>query len=205
MRVWRLSLRRTKSAIISWVGSFVFLCQPGSIIERKVSIQYHPEDQQLSLADSPWLFNIQHSSVQQINNKSIKMVRFDVYMNEHISEENVFKLPVVTLKTSKLYFLEAAQVAFTMKHKWYMALPNSSSLSCSETKQRIIKNLNKASGLKTFNLVGARCSVFVRAHRGSIVGFLLVQRFSVGLEYWSCFISVLNLDLYVCCFGVLMS
>ena len=33
----------------------------------------------------------------------------------------------------------------------------------------------------------------------STVGFLLLQRFSIGLaiEYSSCFISVLNLDLYV--------
>ena len=36
---------------------------------------------------------------------------------------------------------------------------------------------------------------------------MLDQRFSVGLvvEYSSCFISVMNLDLYVCCFDSLMS
>ena len=47
---------------------------------------------------------------------------------------------------------------------------------------------------------GARCSVFVRAHRGSTVGFLMLQSFSVGfaVEYSSC-ISLLNLYLYVCC------
>ena len=40
-----------------------------------------------------------------------------------------------------------------------------------------------------------------------IVGFLLLWRFSVGLaaEYSSCFISVLNLDLYIYCFDALMS
>ena len=46
-----------------------------------------------------------------------------------------------------------------------------------------------------------------RAHWGSTAGLLLLQRVSVGLavEYSSCFISVLNLDLYVCCVGALMS
>ena len=45
---------------------------------------------------------------------------------------------------------------------------------------------------QTYKLVGTRCSVFGRAHRCSTVGFLLLQRFSVGLavEYSSCFISV---------------
>ena len=49
--------------------------------------------------------------------------------------------------------------------------------------------------------------VFGQAHRGSTVGPLLLHRFSVGLavEYSSCFISVLNMDLYVRCFDALMS
>ena len=67
--------------------------------------------------------------------------------------------------------------------------------------------LIEGSGLKlSIKFVGARCSVFGRAHRGPTVGFLLFQRFSVGLaiEYSSCFISVLNLDLYVCCFDTLV-
>ena len=36
---------------------------------------------------------------------------------------------------------------------------------------------------------------------------LLLPRFSAGLavEFSSCFISVLNLGLYVCCFGALLS
>ena len=44
----------------------------------------------------------------------------------------------------------------------------------------------------SMKLVGARCSVFGRAHRGSTVGFLLLQRFSVGhaVGYSSCFVSV---------------
>ena len=48
--------------------------------------------------------------------------------------------------------------------------------------------------LDLMNLVVARCSVFGRAHRGSTVGFLLLQHFSVGLavEDSSCFISVSN-------------
>ena len=52
-----------------------------------------------------------------------------------------------------------------------------------------------------FSRLGAWCSVFGRAHLGATVGFLLLKRFSVGLtvEYSSGFISVLNLDLYVCC------
>ena len=43
-------------------------------------------------------------------------------------------------------------------------------------------------------------SVFGQAHRGSTVGLLLLQFFSVGLagEFSSCIITVLNLDLYVC-------
>ena len=46
----------------------------------------------------------------------------------------------------------------------------------------------------SIKLVGARCSVFGRAHWASSIRFLLLQRFSVGLivEY-----SVLNLDLPV--------
>ena len=42
--------------------------------------------------------------------------------------------------------------------------------------------------------------------RGSTVGFLLFQHFSGGyaIEYSSCFISVLNLDLYAYCFDALM-
>ena len=45
----------------------------------------------------------------------------------------------------------------------------------------------------SINLVRARCYVFGRAHRGSTVVFLLLQRFSVGLavEYSSWFISVI--------------
>ena len=41
---------------------------------------------------------------------------------------------------------------------------------------------------------------------GPTIGFLLRQRLSVGLavEYSSYFISVLNVDLYVCCFDALM-
>ena len=68
--------------------------------------------------------------------------------------------------------------------------------------------LNEGSGLKlSITSVGARCSVFGLAHRDSTVGFLLLQRFNVGLVvgYSSCFISVLNFDLYVCCFDALMS
>ena len=59
----------------------------------------------------------------------------------------------------------------------------------------------------SFKLVGAWCSVFGRAHRGSTVGLLLPQRFNVGLaaKYSSCFSSELNIDLYVCCCGALMS
>ena len=43
--------------------------------------------------------------------------------------------------------------------------------------------------------------------RSSTIEFLLLQHFSVGLavEYSSCFISLLDFDLYVCCFDVLMS
>ena len=55
----------------------------------------------------------------------------------------------------------------------------------------------KAPALKrSIKLVGTRC-VVERANRGSTVGFLLLQRFSVGLavEYSSFIISVLNLDL----------
>ena len=38
-------------------------------------------------------------------------------------------------------------------------------------------------------------------HCGSAIGFMFLQRFSVGLavEYSSFFISVLILDLYICC------
>ena len=65
---------------------------------------------------------------------------------------------------------------------------------------------NDGSGLQTI-LVGAWCSVFVWAHRGSTVGLLLLQRFNIGLtiEYSSWFISVLNLYLYVWCFCAFMS
>ena len=53
-------------------------------------------------------------------------------------------------------------------------------------------------------MVGAWWAVFGRAHRGSNVG---LQCFSVGftVEYSSCFISVLNFDLSVCCFDAQMS
>ena len=41
---------------------------------------------------------------------------------------------------------------------------------------------NEGSSLNTFNQVGwGSMLVFGRAHRGSTVGFLLLQRFSVGL------------------------
>ena len=55
--------------------------------------------------------------------------------------------------------------------------------------------------ISEIKIVGARCSVFGRANRRSAVGFLLLQRFSkcLAVEYSSCFISVLELDLYVCC------
>ena len=54
----------------------------------------------------------------------------------------------------------------------------------------------------SIKLVGARCSVFGRAHRDSTIKFLLLQHFSVAfaVKCSSCFISVLNFDLYVCCF-----
>ena len=54
---------------------------------------------------------------------------------------------------------------------------------------------------------GARCPVFGLAHRGSTIGFPVLQRFSVGIavEYSSCFMPVFNLDLYVCCFVTLRS
>ena len=37
--------------------------------------------------------------------------------------------------------------------------------------------------------------------------WILLQRFSVGLavEYSSCFISIMDIDLYVCCFDSLVS
>ena len=44
-------------------------------------------------------------------------------------------------------------------------------------------------------LVGSRCSVFGRAHRVSTVGF----RKDIAVEYLSCFLSALNLDIYVYC------
>ena len=52
--------------------------------------------------------------------------------------------------------------------------------------------------------------VFGQAHRGSTVGRASVAaafQCSVrhAVEYSSCFISVLNLDLYVYCFGAFMS
>ena len=60
--------------------------------------------------------------------------------------------------------------------------------------------LDKGSDLKTFNKVGWG------SMRGSTVGFLLFQYFSKGIavEYSSCFISALNLDLYVGCFDAWM-
>ena len=55
--------------------------------------------------------------------------------------------------------------------------------------------LNERSSLKlSITSVGARCSVFGRAHRNSTVGFL-------SMLVLSCFISVL----YVYCFDALMS
>ena len=65
-------------------------------------------------------------------------------------------------------------------------------------------SLNDGSCLKTFDEVDGG---FGWAHRGSTVGFLLFQRFNVGLavEYSFCFISVLNFDLYVYCFDALIS
>ena len=58
----------------------------------------------------------------------------------------------------------------------------------------------------SMKLVWARSFVFGRAYRGSTVGFLLLQWFSKGLEYSSCFILVLDLDLhvYVCCFDAVL-
>ena len=53
------------------------------------------------------------------------------------------------------------------------------------------------------NMSSVDCTLIMKWYcRGSTVGFLLLQRFSVSLavEYSSCFISVMNLDLYVCCF-----
>ena len=46
-----------------------------------------------------------------------------------------------------------------------------------------------------------------KTFRGSTVGFLSLQHLSKGLgvEYSSCFILVLNLALYVCCFDPWMS
>ena len=67
--------------------------------------------------------------------------------------------------------------------------------------------LNEVSSLKlSIKLVGTRSLVFGRVHQGSTVEFLLLQRFNVGLavEYSSFFISVLNLDLYFCCFDASM-
>ena len=60
---------------------------------------------------------------------------------------------------------------------------------------------------RSIKLVGTRYSVVDRANRGSTGGFLLLQRFSVRLavEYSSCIITVLNPDLYVCCFDASMS
>ena len=73
-----------------------------------------------------------------------------------------------------------------------------------------ISDIVKAPAEKlSIKLVGTRCSVVGRANHGSAVGFLLLQRFEfiVGLvvEYSSCIITVLNLDLYVCCFDASMS
>ena len=64
--------------------------------------------------------------------------------------------------------------------------------------------LNVVSGQ---NLSAGWGAMLCRAQRGSFVGYQLLQRFSVSLavEYSSCFISVLNLDLYLCCFDALMS
>ena len=57
---------------------------------------------------------------------------------------------------------------------------------------------------QTFKLVGVSCSIF-GLHLDPTVGFMLLQRFCVGLavEYSSCLISGLNLDLYVCCLNPL--
>ena len=51
-------------------------------------------------------------------------------------------------------------------------------------------------------MVETRCSLFGRNPRGSSDGLLLIQRVSVDIavEYSPCFISVLNLDLYVVVF-----
>ena len=59
------------------------------------------------------------------------------------------------------------------------------------------QGLNLTSPTLSMKLTGAWWSVFGRAHRGSTVGFRLLQRFSVGfaVEYSSCFISVISLDL----------
>ena len=68
--------------------------------------------------------------------------------------------------------------------------------------------LNDGSGIKlSIKLAGAWCSVFGRAHRASTVGLPLLQHFRVGLtvEYSSCFILLMNLNLYVHCFDTLMN
>ena len=59
------------------------------------------------------------------------------------------------------------------------------------------QRLNLRSPKLSMKLTGAWWSVFGRAHRGSTVVFLLLQRFSVGfaVEYSSCFISVISFDL----------
>ena len=64
-------------------------------------------------------------------------------------------------------------------------------------------DLMKASAEKlSIKLVWTRLSIFGRFHRGSTVAILLLQCFSKGLavKYSSCFISMLDLDLYVCWF-----
>ena len=63
---------------------------------------------------------------------------------------------------------------------------------CGQTQE-----LNLRSPKLSMKLFGAWWSFFGRAHRGSTAEFLLLQRISVGfaVEYSSCFISVISLDL----------
>ena len=60
---------------------------------------------------------------------------------------------------------------------------------------------------ENFQLSGLGVKLWNWSGPPGTVGLLLPQRFRVGLavEYSSCFILVLNLDLYVCCFDWVMS
>ena len=64
---------------------------------------------------------------------------------------------------------------------------------------------NDGSGIKLSDkLAWAWWSVFGRAHRGSTIGLLLLQRFRVGLLLSTRFFSVMDLDSYVRCFDSLI-